>query len=114
VNTTVTNKARCRRIELESPLEVFDLSTVYLPFPHTYRVRAVVIHSTGVLDGEIFDFLGNRIPRGALTRQIAGEAVKVLGMGGEICRSPRSKARRRPGRSPMIPDVWGLTFRAVS
>ena len=114
MSTPVTNAARCRRIELESPLEVFDLNTITMPFPQTYRVRAVVIDASGVLDGEIFDFLGNRVARGALTRQIASEAVRVLGMGGQISRAPRSKPRRRPGHSRMIPAVWGLTLRAVS
>ena len=86
-----TTTARCRRIELESPLEVFDLSTIYQPFPHTYRVRAVTIHQTGVLDAEVFDFLGNRVYGGTLTRRLAAEAVRVLGMGRDLSRSPRSR-----------------------
>lgn len=111
--TRTTHPTRSRRIELASPLEVFDLSTMMLPFPHTYRVRAVTIHASGVLDAEAFDFLGNRIAQGAVTRKLACEAVRVLGIDEQLGRAPRSKPRRRPGLSSMIPEVWGLNLRAV-
>ena len=101
-----------RTIHLESPLDLTIMPTVTRPFPVSFTVTAVQVHASGDLDAVAYDWMGRAIGPGDQRRELAREAVRVLGLTSVVDRSPRPP-RWRLRLSDLIPEVWGMRLRPV-
>jgi hypothetical protein len=100
-----------RVIDLKVPLQVFALSEVFEAVACSYRVFALRVESSGRVFAIARDVTGAPVTDRALKRELASEAVRVLGLEDQVAERPRKA--RNGAKSDLIPQVWGLRLRGI-